>query len=129
MAVLARFSSRHKTIALQSRRNRSGVSIQHGLNELAGSCGFTANPACCPRRHVTLDTFHSGVWRVLVYGEFRVHGVASSATELRRLHVLNGTIGDLCPDNDVHQRNNTEKPSQTVQRGAAIEPSFRQSLS
>lgn len=98
MAVLARFSGRYETIALQSRRYWSPVGIQHGLNELASSCGFAADPPSCTRRNVTLNTFHSGVWRILVSGKLGVHNVARRATELWRLHVRDSTISDLCPD-------------------------------
>ena len=104
------------------------VSNQHGLNQLAGSRGFTADPACCSRRDVTFDTFDPGVRRILVRREFGMHRVACGTAELRRLHVLNGAISDLGSDKDVHQRYDTEKPSQTVKCGAAIEPSSRQSL-
>ena len=127
MAVLAGLPRRNQAVALQSGGNRPSVSIHHGLNELAGSCGFAADPTCCPWCNVTLHTFHSGVWGIPISGEFRVHGVAGSATELGCLRVLNGTIGGLCPDKSVHKRGDTEKPSQTVQCGPAIKRRFSQS--
>jgi hypothetical protein len=50
---------------------------------------------------VTFDTFDSGVWRILVRGELRMHTVAGGTTELGRLRVFDGTIGHLCSDNEV----------------------------
>ena len=44
-----------------------------------------------------------------------MHGVAGGTTELRRLHVFNGTVGNLGADRDVGQSCDTEEPSQAMQ--------------
>src|SRR5215469_759348 len=128
MTVLTSLPGRHETVALQGRRNWSPVSVEYSLNELARSRGFAANPTCRPRRHVTLDTFHPGVWGILIGSELRMHGVAGGTTELRRLHVFNRTIGDLGTDKDVGQRGEAEKPCQSPQRSSTIERWLSQSL-
>src|SRR5215469_970060 len=56
-----------------------------------------------------------------------MHGVTGGTTELRRLHVFNGTVGDLGADKDVGQRGDGEKPCQSPQRGFTIECRLSQS--
>ena len=53
--------------------------------------------------------------------------MAGGTTELRRLHVFNGTVGDLGADKDVGQRGDTEEPSQALQRSSTIERGLSQS--
>jgi hypothetical protein len=56
-----------------------------------------------------------------------MHGVAGGTTELRRLHVFNRTIGDLCTYKNVGQRGDAEEPSQALQRSSTIERGLSQS--
>ena len=56
-----------------------------------------------------------------------MHGVTGGTTELRRLHVFNGTVGDLGADKDVGQRGDTEEPSQALQCSSTIECGLSQS--
>src|SRR5215469_5112404 len=56
-----------------------------------------------------------------------MHSVAGRTTELRRLHVFNGTVGDLGADKDVRQRGDTEKPCQSLQGSSTIEHWLNQS--
>jgi len=65
---------------------------------------------------------------VLVGRELRVHGVAGSSAELRRLHVLDRPIRDLSSNQEVSRGGGTEKPSQAPERGLAVEGNVGQPL-
>jgi hypothetical protein len=67
------------------------------------------------------------VWGILIRSEFGGHRVASGATELGRLHVLDGPVSDLGSNQHVQQRGDAKKPSQALKNGLAVEGYLRQS--
>ena len=55
--------------------------------------------------------------------------MARLAAELRRFHVLDGSIGELGSDKHVESSSDTEEPGQSLQRGLAVESRFRRGIS
>lgn len=115
-------------MAFQRRGYRPSVSIEYSLDQLAGSIRLAADPASGPGRYVTFDALDSGMKRVLIGRILRLHAVATRATKLRSLHVLDGPIGDLSPDDDVEHGHYANKPGDAPQGSFAIEAWFCQPL-
>lgn len=46
--------------------------------------------------------------------------MARLSAELGSFHVLDGTVGELSPDNDINERGNRKKPSQFPESCLAI---------
>ena len=63
---------------------------------------------------MTLDALHLGMRRIPIRGYFRIHRVAGFTTELRRLHVLDRSIGKLSSDKHIQKGGDAEKPGQGV---------------
>src|SRR5579871_695907 len=59
--------------------------------------------------------------RILVTGEFRAHHVAARSAELRRLHVADGPIGELCSEQDIQQGGQAEEPGEPFDCRTTIE--------
>src|SRR6516225_9017939 len=66
--------------------------------------------------------------RVLIGGKLGLHGVATGAAKLRRLHVLDRPISNLSPHEDVDQRDYAQEPCDAPQSSFAIKTRFRQTL-
>src|SRR3954470_19733141 len=113
MTVLASLSSRYQTIALECRRDWSQRSIQCDLDQLLNPRRLGADPSGASRRHVALNTFHTGMRPFTHRPRIQASITWQLAPQkLKRLHMLHSSIGDLGTNEKVEQRNYSEKPSQ-----------------
>ena len=115
-------------MAFERRRYRPSIRIEYRLDQLAGSIRLAADPTRSSGRYMAFDALDSGMKRVLIGRILRLHAVTTRATKLGSFHVLDSSVSNLGPDDDVEHSDDANKPSDTTQSSLAIEARFRQSL-